>query len=54
LLDEVEGLRASDFDFAHVTDVEQSGTSANRLVFSENARILKRHIPSAEVNHFRA
>jgi hypothetical protein len=53
-LDEVESLRASDLDFPHVTNVEQSGAIANRFVFSENARILERHFPSAEVNHFGA
>ena len=53
-VDEIDGLPASDFDFAHVTYVEQSGASANRFVFSENARIFERHLPSAEVNHFRA
>jgi len=52
LLDEMEGLRTSDFDFAHVTYIKQSGTSANRFVLSENARIFERHLPSAEVNHF--
>ena len=44
-------------DVAHVADVEHPNASAHRLVFRHQAaarRILDRHIPAAEIHHFRA
>ncbi len=55
----VQRTRPAQSDVAHVTDIENPDTSANRHVFSDNAaayrrRIFNRHVPPAELNHLGA
>ena len=47
-------IRAVDFDFAHVADVEQAGGRSHGAVFFEDAGVLQRHVPAAEIDHFGA
>src|SRR5262245_51243769 len=55
MLNQIESLWASDFDLTHVADVKNASGSADGHMFSDGScRILNRHIPSAEVNHFAA
>ena len=54
VLDEGKSLRAFDFDFAHVADVEEPHTGAHGFVLGENAGIFDRHVPAAEIHHFGA
>ena len=51
-MDEVEGLGAADFDFAHMGDVEEADGGSDGLVFVEYAGVLDGHVPAAEVDHF--
>ena len=48
------GLRAVDFDLAHVADVEQANARAHRAMLFENAGVLQRHVPAAKVDHLGA
>src|SRR6185437_4777920 len=51
-LDQIEGLAAANLDFAHVADVEDSGTFADGFVLGKNAAVFERHVPAAEIDHF--
>src|ERR1700733_6731950 len=46
------GLRTLDFDFAHVAYVEQARSRSDRSVLFQDAGILERHFPAAEIDHF--
>jgi hypothetical protein len=43
----------SDLDLSHMTDVEEPDRRAHRLMLIENAAILHRHFPAAEIDEFR-
>ena len=43
--------RTAHLDLAHVADVEKPGPLAHRVMLIEHARILHRHVPSAEIDH---
>ena len=47
-----KGLRAADYDFAHMADIEDTGVAANREMLGDSARVLNRHIPAAKIDHF--
>ena len=51
VIDELESLRTAHLDFAHVADIEQAHRPADGVVFVENAGILHRHVPAAEIYH---
>ena len=52
VLDQGQGPGALHPDLTHVTDIEQPGPGAHRLVLREDARrVLHRHVPAAEVDH---
>ena len=51
VLDQLERMRAADFDLAHVADVEQARGGARGHVFGDDAGILDRHVPAAEIHH---
>ncbi len=51
---QLRGFRPANLDFTHVADVEKAHGIPNRVVFVDEAGILHRHIPSAEINHLRA
>ena len=44
----------ADLDLSHMTDIEESDRRAHSLMLFENAGILHRHFPAAEVDEFRA
>ncbi len=44
-------LWSANFDLAHVADIEQPDCGSNRFMFLNNAGVLHRHIPPAEINH---
>ena len=44
-------LRAADFKFAHMADVEQPCMGAYTSMFLDNAVVRKRHFPAAEGDH---
>ena len=46
--------RPAKLDVAHVADVEEAHAGAHGHVLGDQARILDRHIPAAEVDHLRA
>jgi hypothetical protein len=48
VLDEIEGLRAGDFELSHVTDIEESGGGADGGVFFRDAGVFDGHCPAAE------
>jgi hypothetical protein len=50
-IDELGRLATCNIDFAHVTYIEQAHALPNGAMLFEDARILHRHIPSAEVDH---
>jgi hypothetical protein len=52
VVDKVEGLRAADFDFAHVAHVEQADGGADGVVFFDDAGVLDGHVPAAKIDHF--
>ena len=52
VVDEIECLRAADFDFAHVTDVEEADGCADGRVFLNDAGVLDGHVPTAKIDHF--
>jgi len=57
VLDGIERLRSVKTYVAHVTDIEDAYTGPNGEMFFHQATILgvfNRHVPSAEVDHFRA
>ena len=43
-----------DFDFAHVAHVEQADGRTNGAVLLQDAGVLERHVPAAEIDHFGA
>ena len=51
VLDQIKRALSTNFDLAHVADVEQACGGARGHVFGEDAGILHGHIPAAEVNH---
>ena len=53
LLDEVERLGADDFELPHVADVEQTNALADGFMLGDEAGVLDRHVPAAEVDHTR-
>ena len=59
VLDGGEGLRAGEQNVAHVTDVKNTNTRADRDVLVDDAaanrgRIFNGHIPAVEIDHLRA
>jgi len=54
VIDQREGFRAADLDFAHVADVEHAHRFAHRHVLRENPGVLNGHIPPAKIDHFGA
>ena len=52
MLNEREGVRSADFNFAHVADVKQAGSRARGHVLRDDAGVLDRHIPAAKIDHF--
>jgi hypothetical protein len=55
MLHQIERLRPTNFDFAHVADVEQTGCGADGHVFGNGSgRVLHGHIPTAEIYHLAA
>ena len=54
-INELDRVFALDVDFAHMRNVEKSRMAACRQVFGNHARrVLHRHMPAAEINHFAA
>jgi hypothetical protein len=53
-LERREGLRSDDLELAHVRDVEETDPFANRAMLFENAGVVHRHHPAAEVDQTRA
>jgi hypothetical protein len=53
-LERREGLRPGDLELAHVRDIKETDALANRAMFLENAGVLHRHLPAAEVDQTRA
>ena len=51
---EARRVRAADSDFAHVGDVEDAGGVADGEMFLDDAGVLDRHFPAAEINQFGA
>ena len=51
---QLHGFRPANFDLAHVADIEQADRVAHGVVFVDQAGILHRHIPAAEIDHLRA
>lgn len=52
-----EGLSSGQADIAHVADIKDANPGAHRIVFGDDSArrgIFDRHIPSVEVDHFRA
>src|SRR6266850_2113785 len=54
MLERGEGARALDLELAHVADVEESNTVADRSVLLDDPGVLHRHLPSTERHHARA
>ena len=46
------GFRPANLDLAHVADIEQSDRRPHGVVLVDNARVLDRHVPAAEIDHF--
>ena len=53
-LAEFHGIRALNFDLAHVADVEQPRPAAHGQMLLDNAAILDRHFPAGELHDSRA
>ena len=53
-IDQFGGLGTLDLDLTHVADVKQSDGIADGVVLINDAGILHRHIPAAEIDHFGA
>ena len=51
VLDQINRVRAADFNLAHVAHVKQPRCGARRHVFRDDSGILHGHVPSAEVDH---
>jgi hypothetical protein len=51
VIDQIEGLRPSQLDLTHMTDIEYTNGGANGVVLVEYAGILDRHVPAAEIYH---
>ena len=54
VLHQVERARPAHLDLAHVADVKQARGGARGHVLADDAGILHRHVPAAEVHHFGA
>ncbi len=54
VLQERKRIRAFDFEFAHVTDIEKASMRAYRAVFFDDAGILNGHLEAAELYDARA
>ena len=50
-IDQLLRFRAADIDFAHVADIEQTGGAADGVMLLDQAGILHRHVPAAEIDH---
>ena len=50
-VNQVHGLRAADFNFAHVAHVEEPHGGAYRGMLGDDSRVLDWHVPAAEVGH---
>ena len=50
-VDQPQRLRAADFDFAHVADVEKADGASHRQVLLHNPGILNGHLPAPEIHH---
>ena len=50
VLNQIQRLRAGDFEFSHVTGIEEAGSSADSVVFFRDAAVFDRHIPTAKWN----
>ena len=53
-LDGRQRARAAELDVAHVADVKQPYSGADRHVLGGNAGVFDRHIPASEIDHFGA
>ena len=53
-LDVGQGVLARDQDLAHVADVEEPGLGPDGHVLGNDARVLDRHLPAAELDHLSA
>ena len=53
-VEEFRRRAAAHHDFAHVRDVEQSGGGAHGVVLLQDAGVMERHFPAAEINQARA
>ncbi len=53
-LDQAQRAGASNFDLAHMANVEEPRSGAYGFVLSQNARVLERHVPAAEIHHLGA
>jgi hypothetical protein len=51
LLEQREGVIPDDFDFAHMRNVEETGSLAYRHMFGDRSAILHGHLPAGKVNH---
>ena len=51
VLQKCERVLAFDPKFTHVTHIEDAGPFTHRAVFVDDAGVLDRHIPTAELDH---
>jgi len=51
-LKQIQRLRPFHFDFSHVADVKHGSPGAGCAVFFDDACVLHRHGPAAEIDHF--
>ena len=51
VLDGAESVAAGNLDLPHVADVEEPGGGADRHVLLDEAGVLDRHVPAAELDH---
>ena len=49
-----QGIGTRDANLTHMVNVKQSRSAAHCAMFVENAFVLHRHLPTAELDHFRA
>ncbi len=54
IIDELQRIRAADFDLAHVADVKNAGGAADGVVLLDDAGVLHGHVPAAKIDHFGA
>ena len=54
VIDQLQRFRPANFDLAHVADVEQAHALAHGVVLIDDAGVVDRHVPAAEIDHLRA